>query len=1208
MPPLDPLTLPLDGVRLIEASAGTGKTHNIVTLFLRLLLEKGADISRILVVTFTNAATEELRGRLRERLRTAWAEAAHGGPKDPVLAAVWSTFDEAQKFQAQQRLWEAVCRMDEAAVFTIHGFCQRMLQEFAFESAIPFDWDVLPDDRDLYREAAADFWRLLMKTADTVKARWLLETWDGPEGLLEALDVLRSPVGLRICPEPTEKEAADFAELAELYKKMCSLWGKCRSEIEGILRHGKGLDRRSYTGSVVQNALDAMEAIIQCGMPPLSLPDSFKRFTPSMLAEKSKGGPAPSHSFFDLCGRYEKLLHELVTSQRLRILHSACHFIRKAVDDRKAAERSLAFDDLLRRFDKALSGPVGPRLAEAVRQKYSVALIDEFQDTDPVQYQIFKRIYIAPDGPQPLCLIGDPKQAIYSFRGADIFTYMGAKRDAGPENVYTMTTNWRSSSGLVRAVNHLFSRHPYPFVFHGDIPFHEVQSAGRADQEPLQLDGAVPAALQIRFIPTVGLVLTREGFITAEAASRAAAADCAGVIVRLLNLSQEGRACIGTRPIQARDMAVLVRSHREGRMVQEALRRRGVASVSLQRESVFAAPEAADVMAVLSAVAEPADDRLLRTALATEILGWDALRLSALEDDETLMEDVQNRFHRYRDLWHRHGFLAAFMTLLKEENIPAHVRALPAGERRLTNLLHLAELLHAASASHRGTDRLLRWFADRLHKDDAPEEEQLRLESDENLVQVVTIHKSKGLEYPIVFVPFPWTIKPRYPKDSDAVRFHDPDDLALCVDLGSDRMDDHRQLAYREDLAECMRLVYVALTRAKHLCITSWGWINEAAASAMAWLLFPKCVLDPVKDRPESVMGTLAGEEKLREALAELARSTNGAVALEQADWHAAEPWVQKEERDPVFQARTFSTDLGIPWRITSYTHMALGAEPHTPDYDAATDGAEGDEDASQAVDPIFLFPRGPRAGRCLHEIFEKIDFSTPSPQDAEDIVPEALSRHGLSPLWVKPILSMVENVLTAPLPELSARLRHIGLKDRLNELEFHFPIVRLDPAALAQALQDHAFYKPSVEGLTFEALQGLMRGFIDLVFRCEGRYFIADYKSNHLGNRVEDYHQKRLKRAMHEHRYPLQMLLYTVALHRYLSFRLPGYEYERDFGGVYYLFVRGMRPESAEHPGVFFHRPAKDVIHRLDALFRSPSGPSGNPSQSVQKSVFTGA
>lgn len=1206
MKPLDPLTLPLDGVHLIEASAGTGKTHNIVTLFLRLLLEKELDISRILVVTFTNAATEELRGRIRERLRTAWAEVSAHAPKDPLTAHLWHCLNDAQRIQVAQRLWDAIRRMDEVAVFTIHGFCQRILQEFAFETAVPFSWDVMADDRDLYREAAADFWRNLMESADAVKARWLLETWNGPNGLLDALRVLKNTVPPRIVPKGSEEVTPDFALLHDLFGKIRILWAERRSEIESLLRNHKGLDRSSYKRDVIQKALDDMEALTARETPPLDLPDSFERFTHRMLAEKTKRGSPPSHPFFDLCGHFSETLSKVRTDNRVRILESANTFIEKAVAMRKKTERRLAFDDLLRCLDTALSGPLGPRLAEGVRRKYPVALIDEFQDTDPLQYRIFQKIYRPSEAPHPLCLIGDPKQAIYSFRGADIFAYMQAKRDAGPENVHTMQTNWRSSSRLVRALNHLFSRHPYPFVFHKDIPFHQVKSAGKANAEPLTIDGTVPAALQIRLIPSDGLDVTKNGLIKVDTASSAAARDCAGWIVRLLSLSQKGRACIGNRAVKARDIAVLVRSHREGRMVQEALRRRGIPSVSLHRDSVFDSTEAVDLIAILSAIAEPADDRLLRTALATEVLNWDALRLSALENNEALMESAQSRFHRYRDLWVRQGFLTAFMNFFREENVPAHVRSLPNGERRLTNLLHLAELLHRASEVHPGMDRLLRWFSDRLQqKDDAPEEEQLRLESDENLVQVVTIHKSKGLEYPIVFLPFPWSIKPRKPKNSESIRFHDPDDLTLCVDLGSQNFQRSREQAYREDMAECMRLLYVALTRAKHLCITIWGRINEASASAMAYLLFPKHGLDPMNESPLSDMESFANHDELKSELDTVVQSACGTIELSEADWRSQDQWVPEEDREPVFRSRIFSAHLGIPWRVTSYTHMAHGAEPHSPDYDATAEEVETGEKAAQEVDPIFLFPRGARAGQCLHEIFEKIDFPKATRDNVENVVSETLSRYGLENLWVEPVLTMVENVLDTPLTHVDCTLRTIGLKDRLNELEFHFPVTRLDPKGLQQAVHGDPFYELAVEGLQFETLQGLTRGFIDLVFRFEGRYFIADYKSNHLGNRVEDYDPSRLKEAMQRLRYPLQMLLYTVALHRYLTLRLPGYDYDAHFGGVFYLFLRGMRPETRGETGIFFHCPPKALLHRLDVLFHSPSAMSTAPPLRIEERVL---
>ncbi len=1186
---LDPLWLPLDGVRLIEASAGTGKTYNIITLVLRLLVEKGLPIGKILVVTYTNAATEELRARLRQRLHGAWREVSTGRWNDPVLAA-WASQKNSEKENLPWLLMEAACRMDEAAVYTIHGFCQRVLQEFAFACGVPFDWDVLPDDQLLVREAVADFWRRIMKDADAIKAQWLLDTWKGPDGLLEDLSALRTVVPPKIIPELSPETVPSFADAEKTLQEIRNVWQKERDHIAKILKDHKGLNRTLYNKNTVETLLTSMDALADSTAIPIPLPSPLEKLSSSFISKKVKAGqPPPSHQIFDLLDRYLQIAREILDGQRILILKAADDFVRQALSRRKDMERVLGFDDLLQRLDEALSGPYGAALSEKIRQKYPVALIDEFQDTDPLQYRIFEKIYASSGDPFPLCLIGDPKQAIYSFRGADIFAYMRAKRNAGPANTYTMDTNWRSSSHLVNAVNHLFSRHPYPFIFHQDIPFYPVQSGPEADKTPLRLQGKVPAALQIRFVPSQGLALTRDHLITADEAIKAAASDCAATIVEWLNLSQRGQATIGEEPLRARDIAVLVRSHREGRRIQEALRQRGVASVSLQRESVFESSEATDLLAVFEAIADPADERRLRWALATETLGWNARRLSTLESHETLMEDVQSRFHRYRELWNRHGFLAAFMTLLKEEGVPAHVRALPAGERRLTNLLHLAELLHQSSQSYPGIDRLLRWFKDRLREENAPEEEQLRLESDENLVQVVTIHKSKGLEYPVVFLPFPWNLRrTKQNKDSGMVRFHDANDLSLCVDLGSPEIDEHRIQAEREEMAESMRLLYVALTRAKYVCVTWWGRVNLASESAMAYLLFPEPNVDPCQETPRSIMDKFSTDENLKENLEAIAQSSSGVIAVEVADWQRQGHLRSDPDSEPVYEVKRFQAALGLPWRVTSYSHLAMGAEPHTPDYDGGLVDESPPEEPLTEIEPIFLFPRGTRAGQCLHEIFEKIDFATVTSQDLEPVIADTLSRHGLEQSWHHPVLEMVHNVLATPLVHgtESLTLRDIALEDRFHEWEFHFPTGALNPDRLYRALHHVDFYEKSVKGLQFDSLRGLVRGFIDLVFRYRGRYFIADYKSNHLGHRVEDYGSEQLESAMHKHRYPLQMLLYTVAAHRFLGLRLSGYDYDTHFGGVFYLFLRGMRPENKGITGVFYHRPNKADVNRLDALF----------------------
>lgn len=1191
--PLDPLQLPLDGVRLIEASAGTGKTHNIVTLVLRLLLEKGLHIGQILVVTYTNAATEELRARIRERLCEALRQISSGHVNDPALAATWNALDESQKENRAWLLKKAVCRMDEAAVFTIHGFCQRVLQEFAFECGLAFRWDVMPDDAAMYREAAADFWRQRMEKAHALEARWLLETMEGPDGLLQHLAAMRSVVTPKILPETTAVSSPCFAETAGLFQKICFMWHEQRQDIQSLLENHEGIDRRTYTKKALNQLFVAMDAICACKTPLPSQLSPLEKLAASVLAQKTKRGKKPpAHPLFNLCDDFRRRMSKLAEDYRIWLLKTAQNFVSQAVSRRKDAERGLAFDDLLVRLHQALSSELwGPALCERIRQKFPVALIDEFQDTDPLQYGIFQKIYDIPNGPALLCLIGDPKQAVYSFRGADIFSYVRAKRHVGPSNTYTMDTNWRSSSGLVDAVNHLFANHPYPFIFHQDIAFHRVRSGPEADAKPLKLDGRPKAVLTIRFLPSSELETTEneKKLILSGAAHRGAASDCAAQIATLLNLADQDQATIGEERLKARDIAVLVRSHQEGLIIQQALRQRGVASVSLQQDSVFNSQEAEDLTAILEAVAAPTDERRLRTALATETLGWNASRLIALESQDTLMEDVQSRFQRYQDLWHRHGFLAAFMALLKEEDVPSHLRSLPAWERRLTNMLHLAELLHQASQTHPGTNKLLRWFKDRQRAQDTPKEEQLRLESDENVVHVVTIHKSKGLEYPVVFIPFPWSLKPRTTKKDASVRFHDPQDFSLCVDLGSEDIKKHRQLAFKEDMAENMRLLYVALTRAKSMCVTWWGRINEASASAMAYLLFPKPCADPLEAIPQSIMDGFSTDEALLTSLQDMARSSSGAIIVEKAQVNGEARRQPSKKSPPQFQARTFHRDWGPPRRVTSYTHLAMGAEPHTPDYDAVAVQEPEQGTPSEDIEPMFLFPRGPRAGQCLHEILEKIHVFRASAQDLQAEVADALARHGLEPHWQASVLSMVQNVLKTPLKcdLATVTLADLGQENCFPEWEFHFPVGPLDPSRLYTALKGTAFYEKSVIGLQFETLQGLVRGFIDLVFRKDGRYFIADYKSNHLGNRVEDYAPDRLESAMHVHRYPLQMLLYTVALHRYLTVRLPKYDYDTHFGGVFYLFLRGMRRENGGSTGVFYHRPEKTVVGQLDTLFR---------------------
>ncbi|MDX1649821.1 MAG: 3'-5' exonuclease, partial [Myxococcota bacterium] len=619
----------------------------------------------------------------------------------------------------------------------------------------------------------------------------------------------------------------------------------------------------------------------------------------------------------------------------------------------------------------------------------------------------------------------------------------------------------------------------------------------------------------------------------------------------------------------AGDVAVLVRSHREAHAVQQALRGVGVGGVVMSRESVFASAEAWELARLLEAVAEAGDPRRLRAALSLELVGGDAGLLERTIREEAALEPVVAAFRDAHRRWREQGFMAMLMELLGLRRVPARLLARAGGERSLTNLLQLGELLQEASREHHTMESLLRWFAtQRLEPDDGAEDQQLRLESDERLVQIVTVHRSKGLEYPVVLLPYLWRARPA--RAEPPLGFHA--DGAQCFDLGSDSLEAHRELAEEERMAEDLRLLYVALTRARHLCIPVWGGFNGAADSALAHLLHGPGVMAGLDDR-----GVLADLEAL-------AGGVPGAIEVDELSAGGAGP-----AADPgaagTGQARVFHGFIDRRWRIHSYTGLVgqQAAAAHERLGEVAT-AEEAGVVAGQGR-TLRDFPRGARAGIFLHELLERLDFPAAVGTALEEQVGRGLDRHGFGREWLAAVSDGVAALLDTPLTEAGApRLRDIPRGRRRDEMDFHYPLAGVDTAALTALLTGE---ESAPQGES--ALHGLMKGYVDLVFEHEGRYFIVDYKSNHLGDRPEDYRAERLDGVMADHRYDMQYRIYALALHRHLVARLPGYAYEDHFGGVFYLFLRGMAPATGSGAGVWFHRPPPDLVATLDRVVGGP-------------------
>ncbi|WP_350447422.1 exodeoxyribonuclease V subunit beta [Pseudomonas solani] len=1172
---LDLLNDPFTGRSLIEASAGTGKTWTLTALYARLLLERKLGVGQILVVTYTTAATAELRERIRARLAALLAMYEGAPAPDPVLAGLHAQYPGED---AHRRLLLAVHGFDEAAIFTIHGFCQRALQDAAFEAGGDFDSELTADDREVLDGLLADLWRAELAAAEPAWARFLAQKRLTPQVLRQRL---RSHLGkpyLRI--EPRETELGDLGAAGEAWDHARDTWLRDAQACLADLAAFDGLNKRSYDAAKFALWQGELDAYFADPAALFAAPTGLEKLgREALLKACKKGFELPEHALNSALQGLLDALEEAKPAGEARLIDLQVRLLdtlNRELPARKAAQRMLAFDDLLNRLDQSLQGPAGEALAAALRERYPVALIDEFQDTDPVQYAIFRRIY--PGGAEggDLCFVGDPKQAIYAFRGADLATYLKARDEAARQ--YSLNTNHRSVPALIAALNRVFDR-PLPFAEPG-LTYPPVGASDKARAQLVLPEAGAP----------LELVWLGDDPLGKGEAGNAVAIDTARRIAALLAASGRGEAYFdeaGVRtPLRGGDIAVLVASHRQAGDVAEQLAARGVPSVRRGRDSVWHSAEAEELAAVLAAYAEPGREGVLRYALATRLLGRDAQALARCQDDEHAWDQEREDAERYHQFWQQQGFMRAFRAWLDEQRVAERLIALPDGERRLTNLLHLAELLQAESLQRPGLEPLLAWFnaqrAAESHGDDA----LLRLESDAERVQIVTVHTSKGLEYPLVFCPYLWD-GALLRRDED-ITCHAEDGTPL-LDLGGADYDDNRERARRERFAERLRLAYVALTRARDRLWLHWGPVALPKAkkdgelpedglhsSALAWLLHGRELPgDALLAELGSHLAALDGAG-LRRELQGLADASGGDIAL--VACREAEASAQGETRAaPPAALSHLQRGLHSAWRVGSFSGLAAGMHMEAPDRDAffvppATDPGAG----------FYGFPRGARAGTCLHAILE--DWVR-GEGELEALVPLHLLGHGLPEDWAAIAIEQLRKVLDADLDGQGLSLAALEPSRRLPELGFTFPVAQLDIQGLRAVLADPAHGLPepmrlAAERLEFDQLNGFMKGFIDLTFEHQGRWYIADYKSNWLGPDASYYGGERLEQAIAAEHYHLQYLIYLVALRRFLRLRLDGFASE-GLGGAYYLFLRGM-PEA----GVYFHRPDDALLDALDRLF----------------------
>ncbi|MDO4904853.1 MAG: exodeoxyribonuclease V subunit beta [Lautropia sp.] len=1377
---VEPLRFPLQGSRLIEASAGTGKTYTIAALYLRLVLGHGGpdtcfqrplDPPEILVVTFTEAATLELRDRIRTRLAEAAAffredvltgeavdrhepaprreesdqdgasgmagtamdgqetfadfsdrtsaddgqQADSAAPRatDPILQQLRDSYAPEQWADCAVRLQLAAEWMDEASISTIHGWCNRMLREHAFDSGGLFTQTLATDTSELLAEAVRDYWRTFCYSLSTDAARRLQGWWADPAALQRAVDALQSSLdgfdGIEARP-PAEAIAEAAAERRAVLSELKAPWrGGWIDELRRLLfdaidkKQINGLKLRRNNLETWLTALGDWAADDDNDQPPLDLKSkAYERLTKAGMRDAWKNGEPPDHPAFEAIPNLPARLQQLPDGRIPTLLHAA-----RWIDRRHEAARrqrgELSFDDLLLQLEAALDGPGGEELAARIRRQFPVALIDEFQDTDPHQYRIFDRVYHVADNAstEALILIGDPKQAIYAFRGADIFTYLQA-RHATEGRHYTLDTNFRASHAMVGAANHLFEcaerrsggGGAFRFAQGADdpVPFITVQSKGRSDVWwRSAIDGEVsaaaapassvhqtPPALTIWYPDALDQSTDQSQTQYLQTYAQATAVE----IARLLQAGRQGRAGFGqSTGVRPADVAVIVHTGRQAARVRRALAARGIRSVYLSDdESVFNSPVVSDLLRWLRACAEPGDGRLLRAALGTTLSGLSSTELHELTTLETIWEARVQQFQSYRQVWRRQGVLPMIRHLLRDFGVAE--RLLAAGdERQLTDLLHLSELLQQAATLLDGEQALIRHLSEqRKQPEGSADARRQRLESDDERVRVVTVHKSKGLEYPLVFLPYVCHVR-TVKTDDGVLRWHDGEGrLRSCP--GGPEQAQAQQRADEERLGEDLRKLYVALTRARHATWIGMAATSDLADSAIGHLLgFDEQIEDAEQRRRRLraclealVAGAPAGQMVLcappledsagiHVAAVAAGPAPGGPMPLTRAPWphwwiasysalsagvldqarRAAEGReggdsalvdqvnLALDERHFTASAleETWAEQANAGWgagmvqpaRVQGYDGFdafsdAAFDEAMTADTDDGRPGRVYHEASVPTSDlPSFpaaglalhTFARGPRAGTLLHGLLEWMgrqgfgELAAAPERIDEEIgrrlrrLPEWREWQPLLSAWLRRLIGQrwrlrgddVPDEQADPPGEAATRhsrmLRLADLRQYQCEMAFMLPAQHIELRQLDAWVRQHTLAGVARPALPDGRLNGMLKGFIDLVFEHRGRYFVLDYKSNWLGEGAQHYTLPTMRQAVIDHRYELQYLFYLLALHRLLKTRLPDYDYDRHVGGALYLFLRGVQAPGG---GLFQARPDRTVIEALDAAF----------------------
>lgn len=1132
----DVTKVPLEGKNLIEASAGTGKTYSVAIMVLRLILEKEIRINQILMVTFTKAAVAELEERIRRfvRLGQRYAEGEDIGD-DTIKNIVQSVSREKGLDYVREKLKSAVINLDETAVLTIHSFCQQTLTEFAFETNQLFNSEMLSDLSPVLEEATQQFWREHITGMDK---NLLSQMLTHGLSIASIMDVVKNQLDGKLFYSFDKEAEYQFSteKQLELLKEIetCSAEGNAHRErlIEEISHRQEELRAKSDSNAYARKSF----------LPCVENPDAF------LHALKDKRGVGYVGKLY---GEFLDSVEAIVSSEDAAaeqckaclndVYNYALQEIIPEVERKKTQFNQMTFDDVITKLHAALnqknSNPAKQKLQQdLIRQlqwKYKAVFIDEFQDTDNLQYHIFKKAF---EKNTILFFIGDPKQSIYAWRKADIETYFEARRNV--DRQYSMQTNYRSSKNLVEALNHFF------LPREGFDTFNYKTHEGSGEQSAIE------------YIPVTTPKNSKKGEITygeetivpvtvyADKNKDNIRAEVVKQISELLNNDAYN---INGRRIKPSDIGILVRSNAEARDIKAALSRVNIPAVTVTDSKILQSMEAREMVYVLDAILNHTRAKVNR-ALTTSFINWTPDEILSLDEDVII-----ERFRNYLLKWQSSGIYAALTDFIHGFNIQQYLLSSHTenGERIITNFYHLMEVLYRTeNRQHFGPAELLDWLKINRNKPENNDDEMIqRVESDEEAVRIVTIHRSKGLEYNIVIAPnLDFAIRSKAQDKDKIIGIRNAQ--GQYISLKRSEADEEMEKLYQlQSEQENRRLLYVALTRAVYKCFV---YRNTYYKSSTLQTFLDAIDFEETKGFIEEIPPLETTPKAYR---------------------------AEVEQEQFQLQAQHFQLSHKN-WTRTSYSGLAAETE-----YIARENYILKADDYDDFV--FRELTKGAKTGNFIHHIFESIDF-------ADSVKWEFAINHAIGrfvpdkkEVYPEKIKAFLEQVLQTDIAVGAEKfkLSEVPHNQLLHEMEFDFPMELFTIKTLEKLMEEDITVK-NPEDFP-QQIEGIMTGFVDLFFMHNGKYYVLDWKTNYLGPKLEDYNQKAVAQAMTDNNYHLQYLIYTYAVKLYLQHRLgKNFDYDRDFGGAIYLFVRGMR--QGRDTGVFFAKPTIEQMELMGEAFRS--------------------